>query len=416
MGDRQKDKSWFLEAKYGLFIHFGLYALLGGEYQGRTNRGNAEWIQNDLDIPVEVYARLAERFDPVEWDADDLVRQARDWGMRYIVFTAKHHEGFAMYDTHVNGYSSVAAAPCRRDFVEELAGACRRYGLRLGLYYSQSQDWHDPNGYMYRKDNSAKDFGAYLRGKCMGQLRELLTRYGEISILWFDTPLDMTEEESRSLVELVEELQPACLINGRVGNGLGDYRNTGDNFLPRLALEGGWEVPATLNDTWGYCRRDEKWRSPKDIIRNLIRIVSRGGNYLLNVGPTDTGAIQPAARERLEAVGEYLRVNGEAVYGTDIFPFYPYELSWGELTCRRHWIYLHVFEPKKVLELNKMRAKIQEAYILGQGRRFRAFDAKSCGEDWMLRFELPEEWYDRSFYCIAARIEEEYPHIEPMVR
>ena len=297
-------QKWFKDAKFGLFIHWGLYALLSGEYNGTKTEGLSEWIQNDLQIPVREYEKLAARFDPKDFDADALVKRAKDWGMKYIVFTSKHHEGFAMYHSACDPYNVTDASPCRRDILKELQLACEKYDMRLGLYYSQAQDWHDPDGLFGYRENSYEHYQDYLDRKVMPQLKEILTGYGKISILWFDTPLETTYEQSKAMVDLVKELQPECIISGRIGNGLGEYMTTGDNFIPRLPYDGDWEVPATLNDTWGYNKYDHNWKDPEEIIRLLVKINSCGGNYLLNVGPDPLGNVPEESLRILDRVGE----------------------------------------------------------------------------------------------------------------
>ena len=219
-------QQWFKDAKFGLFIHWGLYALLAGEYNGRKTDRIAEWIMNDLDIPVEEYEKLASQFNPVEFDAEMIVRKAKEWGMKYIVFTSKHHEGFAMWDSKCSDYNVVKATPYGRDIVRQFREACDKYDMKLGFYYSQAQDWHDPDGYIHRKDNSKKNYRAYLERKCFPQLRELLTEYGDVALIWFDTPMGTTKEESQEMVDLVKSLQPNCIVSGRIGNELGEYMTT----------------------------------------------------------------------------------------------------------------------------------------------------------------------------------------------
>lgn len=213
---------WFKEGKFGLFIHWGLYSLLGGVYKGETTRGVAEWIMDTLQIPVSEYEKLAEEFNPVNFDADEIVRKAKEWGMKYVVFTSKHHEGFAMYDSKVSDYNVVKATPCHRDILKELQNACEKYDMKLGLYYSQAQDWHEPNGLAAGRDNSHKDYQYYLDHKVKPQLKELLTNYGKIALIWFDTPLSTTKEQSRELFDTIKSIQPDCIVSGRIGNDLGE--------------------------------------------------------------------------------------------------------------------------------------------------------------------------------------------------
>ena len=338
---------WFPRDKYGLFIHFGLYALLGGEYQGKTTRGIAEWIQLNEDIPAAEYEALADRFDPIHFDADAIARQAKRWGMRYICFTAKHHDGYALFDSASDPYNSVQRAARPRDYVAELAAACRTHGLTLCLYYSQAQDWHHPDGYRAYRDNSAIDFRRYLDSKCLPQLHELLTNYGDIGMIWFDTPMGMTLAESREIRDYVKQLQPNCLINGRIGHDLGDYLTTQDNRIPAYPVEGQWEVPATLNHSWGYKRSDSDWRSADGVIHQLLKIVSRGWNYLLNIGPRGDGSIPAESVAILDQVGAWLQSNGEAIYGSSAIEPYVYEAEELCFTHKPHALYIHVLHPER---------------------------------------------------------------------
>ncbi len=399
--------SWFAQANFGLFIHWGLYALLAGEYKGKKTDRIAEWIMNDLDIPVAEYETLAKKFSPNRFDADWLVQKAKSWGMKYIVFTAKHHEGFAMYRSACSPYNAVDATPCGRDFLKELQTACERHGMRLGLYYSQAQDWHDPNGFVYRKSNEGKKFQKYLDELVKPQLRELLTEYGTISLIWFDTPMDMTPAQSQELVDLVKSLQPECLVSGRIGNGLGDYATMGDNFIPRLPYPGLWEVPATLNDTWGYNQYDHNWKNPEDVLRLLVKIVSRGGNYLLNVGPRGDGSLPEESVEILDQVGLYVSQNAEALFGADRLPLYPYEADGIEFTGKPHRLYVHVLKPRPRVDLLNIANGIKGAYLVSTGQPLVARSMKACEGNSIVEVDLPEELRIARDYCVALELEEE---------
>lgn len=417
-------QKWFKEAKYGLFIHWGLYSILGGEYKGQKTDYISEWIMNSLDIPVDEYEKLAEQFDPVNFDADKLVKRAKEeWGMKYIVFTSKHHEGFAMYKSEVSSYNVVDATPCHRDILKELAEACRKYDMKLGLYYSQSQDWDDPNGYISksngheatnREEKKISDFQKYLDEKVKSQLKEILTNYGDICLIWFDTPMDMTVEQSQECIDTVKKIQPNCLISGRIGNQLGDYMTIGDNYLPRLPLDGDWEMPATLNDTWGYSKFDHNWKSPEDIIRLLIKIVSRGGNYLLNIGPKADGSIPEESCRVLNVVGKYLKENGEGIYGTKKTPVYPYELDWAEFTCREHKLYVHVLKPRKRLELLNCANHVTSAVLLKDGRRLDVVCDMTCEGDAVVIIDIPNELREEKNYCVCLELEEETAIFDPI--
>ena len=318
---------WFREAKFGLFIHWGLYAIPAGYWKGERARGIGEWIMRRQKIPVREYQRLAGGFNPVKFDADAWAQLALDAGMKYVVITAKHHEGFAMYASKVSPYNIVEATPFHRDPLQELAAACAKRGLRLGFYYSQAQDWNEPGGagndWDFCPDSERDQNGAYdqyLREKAEPQVRELLSNYGPVCLIWFDTPALMNRERGQRFVDLVRSLQPACLIDGRLGTA-GDYVSTGDNEVPEAAPAGAWEVPATLNRTWGYRTDDHDWKSPGELVFKLADIVSRGGNYLLNVGPTAEGVIPQPSQDNLRTVGSWLRHNNEAIYGAGPSPF-----------------------------------------------------------------------------------------------
>ena len=408
-------QQWFKDAKYGLFIHWGLYSLLAGEYKGTVTAGLSEWIMNDLQIPVNEYEPLAARFDPIRFDADELVRRAKeDWGMKYIVFTSKHHEGFAMYHSACDPYNVYDASPCRRDILKELSEACAKYGMPLGLYYSQAQDWHEEGGLFGYRDNSYEMYQSYLDKKVMPQLRELLTGYGRIAILWFDTPLETTLEQAKAMVDLVKSLQPSCIISGRIGNKLGEYMTTGDNFIPRLPYEGDWEVPATLNDTWGYSRHDTNWKDPKEIIRLLIKINSCGGNYLLNVGPDSLGVVPDASIAILDTVGKYVNANAEAIFGTLRMPLYPYELTYGGLTCRPYRLYVHVFRRIPLLELLNITNTIKRAWVVETGEELIPRTGATCEGDGFVRVDLPEHLKRSDYYCVALELGEEMPLFHPI--
>jgi alpha-L-fucosidase len=315
--------AWFREAKFGLFIHWGIYAIPAGQWNGRAIPGLGEWVMNRATIPVAEYEKLATRFNPVKFDADAWVRLAEDAGMKYIVITSKHHDGFALYHSRVDRFNIVDATPFKRDVLRELADACAKRGMRLGFYYSHAQDWHERNGAGNTWDfgpDDKKDFDQYLRDKAEPQVRELLTLYGPVALVWFDTPRLMTPVRAQRFIDLVRSIQPATLIDGRLG-AAGDYISTGDNVVPSDRQIDAWETPATMNHTWGYRSDDHDWKAPGGVLFKLVDIVSKGGNYLLNVGPMADGLIPQPSQDILRAVGGWLKVNGEAVYGAGQSPF-----------------------------------------------------------------------------------------------
>ncbi len=359
---------WFRDAKFGLFIHWGLYSIPAGVWKGKEIPGIGEWIMNHARIPVKEYEQLAKKFDPVKFDADKWVKMAKDAGMKYVVITSKHHDGFAMYHSKVSPYNIYDATPFKRDPMKELSEACKKYGLRFGFYYSQTQDWHEPNAagndWDFHGDNPP-NFTQYLNDKVIPQVKELLTNYGPISVLWFDTPRFMTAQQSKELVDLVHKLQPNCLVDGRVGNNMGDFQTKGDNKIPTGATSSDWDTPSTMNDTWGYKKNDHHWKSSSQLIKALVDVTSKGGDYLLNVGPTSEGVIPQPSVDRLEIVGKWLDKNGEAIYGTRMSPFVA-EPEWGMITVKPKKMFLNVYDwPKNgTLILYGLKTKVLNASLL----------------------------------------------------
>jgi alpha-L-fucosidase len=364
---RDARMAWWREARFGMFIHWGLYAVPAGEYQGKRSKEIGEWIMSWANIPRAEYEKFASQFNPVKFDAAEWVRVAKDAGMKYIVITSKHHDGFAMFDSKVSTYDIVDATPYGKDVMKALSAETKRQGLHFCFYYS-IMDWHHPSQFVKApgKDPTAgngtneiePDQRAAYISYMKAQLKELVTQY-DPDVLWFDgewTPW-WTEADGKDLYAYMRELKPSIIVNNRVGKGrkgmegmnkddqeyAGDF-GTPEQQIPATGLKGvDWESCMTMNDTWGYKSYDTNWKSADTIVRNLIDIASKGGNYLLNVGPTAEGEIPAASVERLAAVGRWMKVNGDAIYGTTAGPFAT-QPAWGRATSKSGRLYLHVFD------------------------------------------------------------------------
>jgi alpha-L-fucosidase len=342
--EKHPDIQWFRDAKFGLFIHWGLYAELGGVYKGKNYYGSGEWIMHQARIPAAEYAMLAKDFNPVDFNADEWAQLAKDAGIRYLVITAKHHEGFSMFDSKVSDFNIVKASPYGKDPMKALSEATRKRGIKFGFYYSQYLDWHEPNGggNDWDFDESKKDYLLYYRDKSIPQLKELLTNYGPLGIVWFDMPGGLTREQTQKMIDSLRRLQPNALFSSRVGQGLGDYTDFGDSEVPPLPVPGAWESIYTHNDSWGYITHDMNFKSPAEIIRLLANVASKGGNLMLNVGPDGKGNIPRYSVNYLKETGRWLKKFGESIYGTTygLIPAQP----WGVTTSKPGKLFLHIME------------------------------------------------------------------------
>ena len=419
--NREQRLQWWREARFGMFIHWGLYSELAGEWRGATTPSIGEWIMHDLRIPIAEYEAVAQRFNPVKFDADAWVQLAQDAGMKYLVITAKHHDGFCMFDSPSNPYNIVKRTPFGRDPMKELAEACHRRGIRMCFYYSQAQDWHAPGGAGHWDETvegqnwltyarPAADFQHYLDRVVKPNLRELLTQYGPIGLIWFDTPVAITQQQSEALRDLVHELQPECLVSGRIGHDVGDYGSLGDNQHPVGPVTHAWETPATLNDTWGFKKNDHQWKSVDQLLDLLINCASKGVNYLLNVGPTGEGEIPAPSVERLREVGRWLRRHGQAIYGTAASPF-PLDPPWGRITRKGRSLYLIVREwPAEPLVLRGVRSRVKSAGLLG-GENARVQVSQHDDTITLVLPDRPPEWS----YPVVAVTFDQAVEVDPIV-
>ena len=317
--------AWWREAKFGMFIHWGVYSVPAGFYKDKPVPGIGEWIMNKGKIPMAEYQQFAKEFNPVKYDADAWVRAAKDAGMKYIVITTKHHDGFALFDSKASDCNVVRATPYSKDLIQPLAEACRKHGIKLGFYYSQAQDWNNGGSASGGKWDQAQehDMDDYIDKVAVPQVREICSNYGEFpSVIWWDTPTGMNTNRAQKLYDAVHALKPDVIQNNRLGGGFKGDTETPEQKIPARGFPGrDWETCMTMNNTWGFKRDDHNWKSTETLIRQLCDIASKGGNYLLNVGPTSEGLIPQPSVERLAEVGKWMKVNSEAIYGTTATPF-----------------------------------------------------------------------------------------------
>lgn len=324
---------WFKEAKFGMFLHWGLYSVLEGSYNGHTmpdttmpqgNSWYAEWIQARLDIPATEYRKIKDRFNPTRYNAEQWVKEAKNAGIRYIVITAKHHDGFALWDSKVSDFD-IKNTPYKKDLLKPLVDACKKYGLKYGFYYSHWQDWEHPCGAVpdWKTQRTSEEFEKYWQEKCLPQVKELLVNY-DPDLLWFDTwggeSQNITPKRRDELIALVRSNSSKCLINGRIsydnpGENI-DFLEMMDNAYPSEILSKPWQTPATMQESWGYHATDYNWKSADTMLGYLVYNTSKGGNYLLNIGPKSDGTFPVPSIRRLREMGAWLFANGEAVYGT----------------------------------------------------------------------------------------------------
>lgn len=324
MYSQNTDKlQWWQDAKFGLFLHWGLYSV--GEWNGKPQKGNEHFMFAE-HIPLKEYAKIGKTFNPTNYNADAWVKIAKDAGMKYIVITAKHHDGFAMFDSPSDDYNIVKATPYHRDPMKDLAVACKKYDLKLCFYYSLGRDWASPDATWLKEgskagntwdfpNEQAKDNNKYIENKVKPQLKELLTQYGPIGIIWFDTPEGITPAQSDDLRKLILSIQPNCIINSRIGNNYGDY-----TVSEQKIVEGTELIPCesciTMNGKWGFNKFDKAWKTPEILVRHLVEIVCKGGNLLLNVGPNSLGEFPEQSVQNLWEIGDWMKINGEAIYST----------------------------------------------------------------------------------------------------
>ncbi len=398
---------FFDESNFGMFIHWGLFSHLGGKWKNKTYYGIGEWIMNPnmAGIPVEEYKEIAKAFNPVDFDGKAIAQLAKDAGMKYIIITSKHHEGFAMFDSDVHPFNIVDATPFRRDPLKELAAACEELGLGFGFYYSHNQDWTTPGAHGGPKENidgSPASFKTYFYEKCKPQVKEICANYGDIDFVWFDTPGNMPKEYVVELADLVRELQPGAMLCSRIGHGMGDYSSKGDMEVPPRNISGLWETCDTNNDSWSFAWYDTNFKSPKEILHRLISTVARGGSYLFNVGPDGKGNIPVIGQKFLLETGQWLRKYPQVVYNAGCSPW-GHELAWGDVTTKDHLMFLSIMDwPQDgKLYLPGLETNIVKAKLLKDGN-WKAIKYKKQ-KDWII-FDLPYKPVDTPISVIELEL------------
>jgi hypothetical protein len=366
MATRDERLRWWREARFGMFIHWGVYSLLAGEWRGEPYSGYAEHIQRKAKIPIPVYHRkVAGKFNPTAYNPDEWAELAREAGMGYMIITAKHHDGFAMYPSKVSPHNIVEMTPFGRDPMRDLQAACKKRGIRFGFYYSHAFDWgdHEGPGNDWEFENPGGDrllhggrewwksapemlpqVRRYVDRKSIPQIQELIRMY-DPDILWFDTPGKLPPEENLRILQAVREAGPNVVVNGRLVRGMGDYINTADRPAEFPPQKGDWEAIPTTNESYGYSQFDHSHKTPEHFIRLMAKAAAGGGNLLLNIGPMGDGRIDPKDAEILRAVGTWMRTNGESIRATERTPLLPQ--VWGDSTRKANRLYLHVFYPPK---------------------------------------------------------------------
>lgn len=375
---------WWTDARFGMFIHWGIYSVPAGFYKGEAQTNSAEWIMNKGKIPLHEYEKFADLFNPTQFDAKTFVGLAKEAGMKYMVITAKHHDGFAMFHSECNPFNIVDATPFKRDVIKELAAECAKQGLKFGFYYSQAQDWSHPGGMgnSWDKKMQRVSTDVYVKEKAIPEVRQLLTDYGKIAIFWWDTPRKMSKEVIDSLYHITTDLQPEIITNDRLGDDYPGDHKTYERHLPKNMPEGTyWEICQPISGSWGYRSDDQDFKSVPTLIRNLADASSMGGNYLLNVSPTCLGTLAPTAVDHLQAVGAWMKVNSEAIYETEASPCG--KPDWGYITMKnvngKTKLYLQVFHwPADGKLVVQVRNKAKKAYLLANSSKI--FSTKSSNE------------------------------------
>lgn len=436
---------WWREAKFGMFIHWGLYAQAAGEWNGQPpakgSDQRGEWLMEAVRMPVADYAKMAATFNPVKFDADQWISMAKDAGVKYIVFTAKHHEGFAMFQTKASSYNIIDASPFKRDPLRELSAACQKHGIKLGIYYSQTQDWYHPGGFVYKSGpwdpiQTSAPFEDYLNKISIPQITELLTNYGEVAELWWDTPSKtMTRERCEAIAQLVAKHQPKVVMNNRLGGGYEGDISTPEGHVPATGYANrDWESCIPMAATWGYRKSITSYKPAPELISHLIDIASKGGNLLLNVSPMGNGEIPAEQVTRMRDIGKWMKINSEAIYSTQSTIFgaeaggydlekkdkagNPRFVAGNEWRCTttENRIFIHFLKwPKGSFTLKEVPNRVTKAYLLADPKRAPISFTQEGG---MVSLTLSPQAPDPQISVLALEVEGplKRPNKDPMTQ
>ncbi len=403
VSDLDERMKWWEDSRFGMFIHWGVYSTFGGEWNGNDygkemGGASAEWIYLMADIPKEAYQKAAHHFNPVNYDPAEWVRMAKNAGMKYMVLTAKHHDGFALFDTKASDWSIMESSVYQKDLVKEFIEECHKQGMRVGFYYSHEKDWYQRK----KVGRDTSEITATYKTLVATHLKELLTNYGQVDVIWFDMGIKQHKDLNQMCYDMVRKYQPRCIISSRIGNNLGDYRNLGDRQLAPPGIEGYVESIMTLRLNWGYDKNDANWKSSEEVISMLSKCACRHSNFLLNVGPQPDGRFTPEDIIRLENVGKWTKTNGEAIYETQGSPFKG-EFEWGSISTKGNKVYLHLFgQQKRVIHVEGIKSKVKKAYLLA-GKDVTSFSQDT--NQTTLTLTIPDKAFDKPVPVVVLELE-----------
>ncbi|WP_430934682.1 alpha-L-fucosidase [Saccharicrinis sp. 156] len=403
--DLDERMKWWEDGRFGMFIHWGVYSVFGGEWDGidhgkEMGGASSEWIYLMADIPQKDYKEAAHQFNPIHYNAAEWVRMAKNAGMKYIVLTSKHHDGFAMFDTKASDWNIMKSSVYEKDIVKAFIEECHKNGIRVGLYYSHEKDWYHRS----KVGRDTSEIPQSYEALVATHLKELLTNYGQIDLIWFDMGIDQHKKLNQMCFDMVRKYQPECIISSRIGNNLGDYRNLGDRELAPPGIDGYVESIMTLRLNWGFDKNDSNWKSSEEVIAMLSKCACRNSNFLLNIGPGPDGRFTPEEIIRLENIGQWTKQNGEAIYETKGSPFKA-EYEWGSVTTKENKAFLHLYGRKnRLIQVNGIQSKVKNAYLLDTNI---ALSFMQNTDKATMTVTIPESAYEKCVPIVALELEGE---------